>query len=268
MSAKCFIVQPFDGGKFDKRFDDVFAPAVAAAGLVAYRVDRDPDVAVPIETIERGIRDAAACLVDVTVDNPNVWFELGYAIAAKKDICLVCSKERNGAFPFDIQHRRIITYSPDSPRDFSALGEAITERLTAILKQQEARADIRAITKEPETAGLADYEAAALASIASEIGGIEDHVSSWNLRQEMERAGFNRLACNVAVRSLRAKGLIRVEMKPGENFNDGPYEAYSMEESGWDWVTANTDTLNLKARALKPEATRSFDKPLDDEIPF
>lgn len=268
MSAKCFMIQPFDGGKFDKRFDDVFAPAVAAAGLEAYRVDRDSGVAVPIDNIERGIREAAACLVDVTVDNPNVWFELGYAIAAKKDICLVCSKERTGAFPFDIQHRRIITYSPDSPRDFSALSEAITERLTAILKQQETRADIQAITKEPETAGLADYEAAALACIASEIGGIDDHVSSWNLRQEMEKAGFNRLACNVAVRGLRAKGLIRVELKPGETFNDGPYEAYSMNESGWDWVTANTHTLNLKARAPKPKVPRGFDKALDDEIPF
>lgn len=268
MSAKCFMIQPFDGGKFDKRFDDVFAPAVAAAGLEAYRVDRDSGVAVPIDNIERGIHEAAACLVDVTVDNPNVWFELGYAIAAKKDICLVCSKERIGAFPFDIQHRRIITYSPDSPRDFSALGDAITERLIAIRKQQETRADIRAITKEPETAGLADYEAAALACVASEIGGIEDYVSNWNLREEMEKAGFNRLACNVAVRGLRAKGLIRVEMKPAENFNDGPYEAYAMEESGWDWVTANTHTLNLKARAPKPRAIRSMDKPFDDEIPF
>lgn len=267
MSCKCFMIQPFDGGKFDKRFDDVFAPAVVAAGLEAYRVDRDSGVAVPIDNIERGIREAAACFVDVTVDNPNVWFELGYAIAAKKDLCLVCSKERTGTFPFDIQHRRIITYAPDSTRDFASLGAAITERLTAILKQQEARADIQAITKEPETAGLADYEAAALARIASKISGIEDNVANWNLRQEMEKAGFNKLACNVAVRGLRAKGLIKVEMMQSENLNDGPYEAYTMNESGWDWITANTHALNLKAPPPKTKS-RGSTKPLDDEIPF
>jgi hypothetical protein len=33
MTDKCFMIQPFDGGKFDKRFDEVFKPAVTAAGV-------------------------------------------------------------------------------------------------------------------------------------------------------------------------------------------------------------------------------------------
>jgi hypothetical protein len=267
MSAKCFMIQPFDAGKFDKRFDDVFAPAVKAAGLDAYRVDRDPGVAVPIDNIERGIRESAACFVDVTVDNPNVWFELGFAIAAKKDLCLVCSKERTGSFPFDIQHRRIITYSPDSPRDFVALGEAITSRLIAILQQQEARADIQSIAKDSVTSGLTDYEAVALASIASVAGGVDDAVSNWTLREEMEKAGYNRLACNVAVRGLRAKGHVNAVMLPSDNFSDGPYEAYTIADAGWDWISVNIHTLNLKSQ--KKNAKRSgFDKALDEEIPF
>lgn len=35
MSSRCFMIQPFDGGKFDKRFDDVFAPAVEGSGVGA-----------------------------------------------------------------------------------------------------------------------------------------------------------------------------------------------------------------------------------------
>lgn len=62
MTKKCFMVQPFDGGKFDKRFDDVFAPAVKDAGLEPYRVDRDAGAGIPIVDIERGIRDAVAVL--------------------------------------------------------------------------------------------------------------------------------------------------------------------------------------------------------------
>jgi len=47
----CFVIQPFDSGKFDKRFRDIFKPAIEAAGLEPYRVDDDPSVDIPIEAI-------------------------------------------------------------------------------------------------------------------------------------------------------------------------------------------------------------------------
>lgn len=47
----CFVIQPFDGGKFDKRFEDVFAPAIRQAGLEPYRVDRDPEATISIEML-------------------------------------------------------------------------------------------------------------------------------------------------------------------------------------------------------------------------
>ena len=52
MDEFCFMIQPFDGGKFDKRYEDVFKPAIEAAGLEAYRVDNDDLATVPIEMIE------------------------------------------------------------------------------------------------------------------------------------------------------------------------------------------------------------------------
>ena len=69
----CFVIQPFDNGKYDKRFEDVYKPAIEAAGAEAYRVDRDHSVEVPIDAIEEGIRSAEVCLADVSDDNPNVW---------------------------------------------------------------------------------------------------------------------------------------------------------------------------------------------------
>jgi len=123
----CFVIQPFDSGKFDKRFDDVYKPAIEAAGFEAYRVDRDPKVEVPIEAIEDGIRGAAICLADITTDNPNVWYELGFAFAAGRPVVMVCSDERtNHRYPFDIQHRAIINYKAEAPRDFDSLQNSIT----------------------------------------------------------------------------------------------------------------------------------------------
>jgi len=128
----CFVIQPFDRGKFDKRFFDIYKPAIEAAGLSAYRVDEDPAVSVPIESIEKGIRDAAICLADITTDNPNVWYELGYAFSAARPVVMVCSNERTTKYPFDIQHRSIIPYCPESSSDFDEL----RTRLTAVLNAQ------------------------------------------------------------------------------------------------------------------------------------
>src|SRR5688500_17614708 len=107
---RCFVIQPFDLGKFDKRYNDICRPAIEAAGLEPYRVDQDPATSIPIEDIEAGIRGAAICFADITLDNPNVWFELGFAIAERKPIVLVCSDERHTRFPFDIQHRTVTRY--------------------------------------------------------------------------------------------------------------------------------------------------------------
>ena len=51
----CFVIQPFDGSTFDKRYRDIFAPAIVDAGLEPYRVDLDPKVSIPIQEIENGI---------------------------------------------------------------------------------------------------------------------------------------------------------------------------------------------------------------------
>lgn len=118
--ATSFVVQPFDQGPFDKRFDDVFAAAISEAGLEAYRVDRDPTVSIPIEDIEAGIRNAEVCLAEITTDNPNVWFELGFAIASQRDVVLICSSERKSRFPFDIQHRSIISMIRSLPATLKA----------------------------------------------------------------------------------------------------------------------------------------------------
>ena len=71
--GKCFVMQPFDSGAFDKRYDDIFEPAIKNADLEPYRVDRDPSVSIPIDDIETGIRRSELCLAEITTDNPNVW---------------------------------------------------------------------------------------------------------------------------------------------------------------------------------------------------
>jgi hypothetical protein len=165
--STCFVIQPFDGAKFDKRFSDVYKPAIEQAGLEAYRVDRDPGVLVPIESIEKGIRQATICLADISTDNPNVWYELGFAFAAKRPVVMVCSEERVGKkYPFDIQHRSIIPYQADSPSDFEKLKSNLTTKLTALLQQESVLDEIANAAPVSTLHGLSQPEILILAVIA------------------------------------------------------------------------------------------------------
>jgi hypothetical protein len=71
-------------------------------------------------------------------DNPNVWYELGYAFALRKPVAMICSDERSGKFPFDIQHRTVITYRTGSAGGFAELGTKITNRLKSFIGRQES----------------------------------------------------------------------------------------------------------------------------------
>jgi hypothetical protein len=70
---KCFVIQPFDKGKFDQRYEESYKLAIENGGLEPYRIDSDLAVRIPIEDIEKGIRSSALCFADITIDNPNVW---------------------------------------------------------------------------------------------------------------------------------------------------------------------------------------------------
>ena len=165
----CFVIQPFDGAKFDKRFDDVYKPAIEAAGLEAYRVDTDPGVLVPIDAIEKGIRQATVCLADISTDNPNVWYELGFAFATNRPVVMVCSEERSSKkYPFDIQHRSIIPYLADSPSDFEKLKSNLSLKLQAILKQDRVLDEIAKAGPVSPLHGLSQPEMLVLAVVAGE----------------------------------------------------------------------------------------------------
>jgi nucleoside 2-deoxyribosyltransferase len=137
-------MQPFDGGVFDKRYEDIFAPAIKDSGFEPYRVDKDPSVSIPINEIETGIKNSDVCFAEITTNNPNVWFELGYAIAIHKDVVLVvCSNERKDKYPFDIQHRSIIEYKSESKSDYVELKEKIMNRIKAISQENDVKRDLK-----------------------------------------------------------------------------------------------------------------------------
>lgn len=253
----CFVIQPFDGGKFDKRYEDVFVPAIKRAGVNPYRVDRDPTVSIPIDEIEAGIKTAALCLADITTDNPNVWFELGYAIAAKRDVVLVCARERASPFPFDVQHRSIIRYLSESPRDFADLQAQVQARIEAILTRRESTGTLAQLGSGTTLEGLEPHEVAALVSVAEESDDLESGLSSFRVRQAMEVAGFTKLATTLGLRALLDLELLQPCV--GREYNGEEFQAYRVTRKGMNWLHENRAKLALtqEGRARKSDSTEA-----------
>jgi DNA-binding MarR family transcriptional regulator len=235
----CFVIQPFDGSKFDKRFDDVYSPAIHAAGLEPYRVDRDPKAHIPIDAIEDGIRTAVVVLADITLNNPNVWYELGYAFAAGTPVVMICSKEREGGrYPFDIQHRAIISYSSESLSDFTQLRDNITQHLkAAVTRGEQMRRMSESETIAPQK-GLSQAELFVLSGIAGSTTPTSAGCYVSRVQDDVERMGLTPIGCSLGLRRLSSKNLIVVLPNPED---DSYPELVKLTEMGWDWIDENED---------------------------
>ena len=259
MPDKCFVIQPISDSKFTKRYKDTYIPAINAAGLEPYRVDLDPSVKVPIEDIETKIKDSIICFADISLDNPNVWYELGYAFALEKDVVMICDETRT-EFPFDVRHKNIIRYKTESPSDFRILEKKITDKLTAYLKSQR---NTEKIIENPikETDGLQPFELTLLALIVGEQFTDQDVVYPYNLKEKMNKVGFNNTAFSIAMRSLKAKGLI--DTSKDSDYNGNEYTVCILTSKGGKFVLDNTHLFDLEQKSIKEssEDDNSFELP-------
>jgi hypothetical protein len=227
----CFVIQPFDKDKFDQRYADIFKPAIENANLKPYRVDGDLSSRVPIEDIEKHIGDSAICFADITIDNPNVWYELGYAFACGKDVVMVCSDERQGKFPFDIQHRHIITYKTRSTSDFKSLEETITSKIKALQQKTKRVTSLNSLPV-VDREGLQGHEIAILIiSIENQFSN-EDSMSIYTLKEEMGKAGYTDVATSVGLRTLIKKGMIATSMEHDGYNNHEPFLVCRLTDDG------------------------------------
>ncbi len=266
--GQCFVMQPFDHARYDSLYEQVFEPAIRDANLKPYRVDNDPAASIPIETVEEEITRSVACFAEISENNPNVWFELGYAIAREKPLCMVCSDTRT-KFPFDVQHRKIITYPAQPlPKDYDVLRQAITGRLIAVVEKEESNRQnaetVSTMSVVPETSGLAPHELLALTLI------FQDHFTSgtppWDLADSMKKGGYIKAASNLAAAGLIKKKLVEMRLVELQDYSE---DRFFLTELGVDWLMSNQQKLNLKLPSSYAAAPDFADQGItDDDIPF
>ena len=130
----CFVMMPF-GQWNDIYYKEVYVPAIKEAGFEPIRGDEIFSSGSVVEQIWEQIDKSKVLLADVTGKNPNVFYELGLAHAARKPVVFT-----SGALddvPFDLRHLRVIIYDQREPNWNLKLKASIT----AFLKSAKSDPD-------------------------------------------------------------------------------------------------------------------------------
>jgi len=268
----CFVIQAFDGGKYDRRYHETVRPALAKAEVEPLRADEILGLNPVIEKIERAIESAAICVAEVSEDNPNVWLELGYALAMNRPAVILCDRAVRPRLPFDIQHRPVILYRTDSKSGYEDLERDIIRLVKNQLSTEQRITS--SLTLKPGSQAPADLEkyevsvlTLAFAFWPTPVGSI----SHWDLEQKLKAEGFNDVALALGISGLMRRGLILERIvEESSGFDTQDVKHYQVTPEGIHWIEGHRDILTLtaqKPKRLRARPASGFDD-MDDEIPF
>lgn len=112
-----FVVMPF-GSKpgsdgtiidFNRVYADYIKPALEAAGLEPFRADQEMRAGDILTDMFQELLVADLVVADLTIDNPNVWYELGVRHALRaRGVVLICGGKVSTAF--DVYTNRKLRY--------------------------------------------------------------------------------------------------------------------------------------------------------------
>lgn len=263
----CFVIQEFDGEKFDRRYKETIRPALIKAGVEPQRADEILGLNPVIEKIEAAIESASICIAEVSEDNPNVWLELGYALALNRPTVILCDKSIRNRLPFDVQHRPIIFYRTDSRSGFEELETSIVKWVTNELKNEQ-RIE-RAPTLMPGSESSTDlepYEVAILATVFAFWPTPTGSISHWDLEKKLKTEKYTEVGLALGIVALLSRKYLVERVVMQEDFNSGTYEEkhYQITPEGIAWIQDHKQLLTLKRSAIKGGLpVESF-----DDIPF
>jgi hypothetical protein len=130
----CFVMMPF-GEWPDRYYQEIFIPSIKEAGYEPIRADEVFTTGSVVEQIWEQITNAKVLLADLTDKNPNVFYELGLAHAARKPVVFAAARVED--VPFDLRHLRVIIYEVREPQWADKLRKSITDYLKNATKEPE-----------------------------------------------------------------------------------------------------------------------------------
>jgi tetratricopeptide (TPR) repeat protein len=137
--AICFVIMPY--GKrpgrnrriidFDAVYRDVIEPAVDAVGFEPFRADEEANAGLLHRPMFERLLLSEYAVADVTLHNPNVYYELGVRHACRPQTTVLIAAEKSElAFDTQILHTQFYALSGGAPADPAAAKAALIESLT------------------------------------------------------------------------------------------------------------------------------------------
>jgi len=147
MKPHAFIAMPFGVKKdsqgteidFNRVYAELIKPALEAAGLDVFRADEENRAGEIRTDMFQELLIADLVVADLTVDNPNVWYELGVRHALRARGAVLVQGPRPSQ-PFDIYTDRKLRYRLKDGAPDPATLDADRNALAAMARATAARA--------------------------------------------------------------------------------------------------------------------------------
>lgn len=142
---KAFIIMPFS-----RDFDNVWVGAIKSACMDTHyaplRADEINLSSLITDDIEKYTLQSDVVIVDLTGNNPNVMFELGWSLAKNKKPIVICQGDHANKVAFDVRSIRFIPYE-NSWLGIEALKKKLKEFITTTEKHTKEQPKKKAVKK-------------------------------------------------------------------------------------------------------------------------
>src|SRR5258705_6416453 len=112
MALHAFVAMPFgvkENIDFNRVYDELIRPALEGAGFEVFRADEEMRPGEIRKDMFQELLLADLVVVDLSIDNPNVWYELGvrHGLRSRGEIQIQCKRDY---MPFDLYVDRTLRY--------------------------------------------------------------------------------------------------------------------------------------------------------------
>jgi len=125
-----FVLMPF-APEFQPVYDDIIVPAVKAYDMNVVRADNIYSPGIVMRQIWEHINTARFLIADLTGKNPNVFYELGLALALEREVILLAQSSDD--VPFDLRHMRYFHYSLTGQRAIEKSKEELMKTIKDVM---------------------------------------------------------------------------------------------------------------------------------------
>lgn len=241
----CFVIMPisdqgdYPKGHFDKVYEQIFQPAIEAAGYEPYRVDENKMCDSIMKKIFDAIYNCPMALCDLSNRNPNVLYELGLRQAYDKPVVLVQDDKTERIF--DISGINTVSYK--SNRLYENILEAREKIKEAIISTKEGN----------ETSIIKIWQA-----VAADIS--HDDMSREDKLEIMIRSMMS------DIQDLKREREIEGRKRRNFNIGDDIYSSNNIPSSEWFAVELKPGVTNKEVKSIINRIRQRYDLTVETQI--